>query len=123
LCGEYPCARYEGADEADSFITHKHQLRDMARAQKRGIAAYRGELEEKMELLRFLLEHYNDGRRKSLFCLAVNLLDLPDVRDVTKRIQAQETADMPGKAAEAARLFRERAEQRGMELKLRKKQK
>ena len=28
-CGEFPCGRYEGADEYDSFITHQNRLADM----------------------------------------------------------------------------------------------
>lgn len=40
-----------------------------------GVEVYHLEQGRKLEILKFLLEHYNDGRRKSFFCPAVNLLD------------------------------------------------
>lgn len=33
-------------------------------------------LEEKIEILEFLIENYNDGRSKNIYCIAVNLLEL-----------------------------------------------
>lgn len=47
-----------------------------------GVEAYNSEQGQKLEILNYLLEHYNDGRRKSFFCLAVNLLDLEDLRTI-----------------------------------------
>lgn len=64
-CAEYPCARYEGIDEYDSFITHRNQRADLEKAQRIGLDAYRKEQAEKCEIPRFLLENYQDGRRKS----------------------------------------------------------
>ena len=80
-CTEYPCARYTRAEPYDSFVPHRNVQRDFARAARDGLDAYRAMLEEKEALLRFLLREYNDGRRKSLFCTAVNLLELADVRE------------------------------------------
>ncbi|MEG0404231.1 MAG: hypothetical protein RR571_07585 [Anaerorhabdus sp.] len=45
---------------------------------------YNQEQIEKREILEFLLEHYNDGRRKTFYCLAINLLELNDIRSVIK---------------------------------------
>lgn len=124
LCGEYSCGRYAEAGVYDSFVTHRNQLKDNEKAKAGGIAAYRAELDEKVDILQFLLNHYNDGRRKNFFCLAVNLLDLPDIREVLRRLEAESpAANSPPKerAALAARLFQATAVQRGVELKLRKK--
>lgn len=49
-CTDFPCVRYDGADESDSFITHLHQLRDLEKVRTMGDAAYRRELEEKQPL-------------------------------------------------------------------------
>jgi len=43
---------------------------------------YGKELNERMEILEFMLENYDDGRRKNFYCIAVNLLKLDDLRDV-----------------------------------------
>ena len=121
LCEEYPCKKYDGADLSDSFITHKNQFRDMERA-KRDLQAYEAELNAKVEILEKLLGSYNDGRKKSFFCLAVNLLELADVQCVMAQIAAQTTPGSPVKenAAIAQRLFQAKADEQNITLKLRK---
>lgn len=123
LCDEYPCKRYDNADASDSFITHRNQLKDFEKAKEVGSDAYQSELSEKMEILQELLLNYNDGRRKNLFCIAVNLLELNDVKDVMTQIAVEVNADSPvkEKSAAAVRLFQVMAEQRNISLKLRKK--
>ena len=120
-CDEFPCAKYDGADQTDSFITHLHQFKDMDKA-KLDLATYETELNTKIGLLETLLEHYNDGRRKSLFCTAVNLLELADVEEVMAQIVAQTKENDPikEKAKIAAQLFQTMADERGLSLKLRK---
>ena len=54
-----------------------------------GINAYKNELSEKISILETLLANYDDGRRKGLFCLAVNLLEMLDVRHVMEQILIQ----------------------------------
>ena len=122
-CREYPCAQYDGFTESDSFITHRNQRRDMEKAREIGMAAYHAELNEKADLLRYLLENFNDGRRKTFFCLAVNLLECPEIRAA---IQKAETELLPGssekeRAALVVLCLAKAAEQNGIQLKLRKK--
>jgi len=125
LCDEFPCKKYDGADQTDSFITHKNQFRDIEKAKQMGIAAYEDELNLKIKMLEELLENYDDGRRKGLFCIAVNLLELKDVSFVMKQIKEETTslAELKEKAKVAARLFEARAAELGIELRLRKKAK
>lgn len=82
LCPDFPCQRYEGAEEYDSFITHQRQLKDIKRAQEIGIEAYINEQTRKAEVLQILLSDYNDGRKKKFYCLAVNLIPLQDLEMV-----------------------------------------
>lgn len=121
-CDEYPCKKYDGADKRDSFITHLKQLGDLDKARAMGIAAYRSELDEKKLILEMLLANYNDGRRKSLFCLAVNLLELQDIRHVMEQIarETQPEQSTKEKAATAVKLVQRMTEQRNITLKLRK---
>jgi len=123
LCEEYPCKRYDGADAYDSFITHRNQLKDNDKVKNIGIAAYQTELNGKVSILQGLLENYNDGRRKNFFCLAINLLELRDIKDVMKQIEAEINLDNPLKerAVTAVRLFQAMAKKRNITLKLRKK--
>ena len=135
-CGDYPCSRYEGLDEYDSFITHRNRKKDMLKAKEAGSVAYGREQAEKAEILRYLLEHYNDGRKKNFYCVAVNLLELEDIRNVMRQIAEQkkmrkesgkateklsEKLSEKERAAFASELFQAAAADRGIELKLKKK--
>ena len=57
-------------------------MNDMGKASQTGIPAYNAEQEQKRKFLDFLLSHYNDGRRKNLFCVAVNLLTIKEIENV-----------------------------------------
>ena len=123
-CDEFPCKKYDGADLSDSFITHLNQVKDLDKAKDTGIDGYKVMLGEKADILRFLLDNYDDGRKKSFFCLAVNLLEPDDVRDVVARLTrdiSPENGDKKEKAAKAAGLFQDMARNRGVTLELRKK--
>ncbi|MCL1914071.1 MAG: DUF3795 domain-containing protein [Eubacteriaceae bacterium] len=123
LCSDYPCYRYENADASDSFITHKNQLKDIDKARQIGIDAYVGEQSEKISILQNLLANYNDGRKKSFFCVVVNLLELQDVKRVIRQIENEVDPSDPikEKARTATRLFQALADERFITLKLRKK--
>ena len=125
LCDEYPCGKFDGADLLDSFITHKNQLLDMEKAKLAGMDEYKTELDSKIAILEKLLQKYDDGRRKSYYCLAVNLLDLHDLQTVMEQIISDSVEDAPPKdrVLVTVRSFKEIAERRGVFLKLRKKPK
>ena len=121
-CAEYPCEKYAGADARDSFITHLRQFQDMEKAKTIGLTAYHAEQQEKAAILKRLLNEYNDGRRKSFYCLAVNLLELPDLRTVMSTLENApcDNAELKQRAEKAALLLRTVAEARGVTLRLRK---
>ena len=124
LCSDFPCQKYEGAEEYDSFITHQRQLSDIQRAREIGIDAYDKEQTRKSEILHTLLAEYNDGRRKSFYCVAVNLLPLTRIEKIMEQIANQpalDTLPMKIKAAYVISLFENDASQEGLVLSLRKK--
>lgn len=106
-CRRYPCERYRHIDEFDSFITHRRQKADAEKAQKLGIDAYNREQTEKLGMLTKLLAEYNDGRKKALFCTAVNLLPLDDLREILQMLaESTALAALPEKSVHAAALLR-----------------
>ena len=115
-CPEYPCERYEHIDEADSFITHMNQKADLEKMRRIGEDAYNAEQAEKRQILERLLAEYNDGRKKTLFCLAVNLLPLEDLRAVF----SDDDLQLPIKER-ANRIEKKLKEKSSIELKLRRK--
>lgn len=125
-CGEYPCKIYDHADEFDSFITHKNQKTDMEKAGQFGMVAYNAEQTKKVTLLNHLLSSYNAGREKTLYCLAVNLLETDEIERVLFMAEEQSASaelTQKEKAVFVCNLLRQTASKKGIDLKLRKKPK
>ena len=117
----YPCEKYEKIDEYDSFITHRNRKPDMEKFRTVGADRYNAEQEEKVRLLGYLLSSCNDGRRKTLFSLAVNLLELSDVRAVVDQLMASDLPTIKERAVYAASLLQDVATEKGITLKLNRK--
>lgn len=121
-CGSFPCEKYPQEDKYDSFITHRNRYRDFEKLKKIGVNAYQKEQSEKAGILNDLLKNYNDGRKKTFFCLAVNLLELNDLRIVVEQAKKEETGfSVKEKAGYMAGVLQKVSEQKGICLKLRKK--
>ena len=88
-CADYPCEKYNGITLFDSFITHRHQLSDMERVKSIGLAKYHEVLRDKARILEHLIANYNDGRRKTLFSIAVNLLELSDLQMIMEKVEKE----------------------------------
>ena len=121
-CKNYSCEKYDNIDEFDSFITHQHQKQDMEKFKKLGIELYSAEQQRKKTLLNHLLDTYNDGRKKTLFCVAVNLLDLNDLENIVSELDENTpNLTLKEKSARASILLQEAAMKNHLVLKLRKK--
>ena len=120
-CKDYQCNRYEKPSEQDSFITYRNVIRDMRKALEYGIEQYQLELNEKTLFLVYLISNYNDVRRKSFYCIAVNLLELADLHDIEERMQKlDDTIPQKEKIKKIEAWFEEKAKVNNIELKLRK---
>jgi hypothetical protein len=98
-------------------------IHDFDKAKSIGIKAYQKELTEKISILNVLLQNYNDGRRKNFFCIAINLLELKDIRSVLKQIeQKTKSGDLSikEKSMIAVNLLNVMAEKRNIKLELMK---
>ncbi len=120
-CGEYPCKKYDGIDLHDSLISHRNQKKDLLKAKEMGIEAYLAEQREKKGILDRLLEEYDDGRQDVFYCLAVNMLDVSDLKKIMEDADSS-IRDMP--VHEKSTIMKERlhkcAEERGIPLELRR---
>lgn len=108
LCPDWSCQRYV-QEQADSFIPHRNARRDLETVKRVGLEHYRETLGKKMEGLRFLLE-------------------LEDVEAVIARLEEEFGPEYPpeeqkDRGSRAAELFRERAQTRGVSLKLERQRK
>ena len=123
-CPEYPCPRYDGFDDGDSFVPHRSRRQNIAQALEMGLDAYLTQLEEKHAILEVLLSFYNDGRRKTLFHTAVYLLPLEDLRMILAELSSlpeMAACSMLDRASAAAERLQKAANRRGISLKKGKK--
>lgn len=121
-CKEYPCSRYEGKDDYDSFITYRNRRKDMDCMKQCGPKVYHAIQTEKIDILQKLLTEYNDGRKKTLYTLAVNLLELEDLRNIMKQLEKEDTTcTIKENAQKVSALLHETATANCIELRLRKK--
>ena len=87
-CEEFPCEKYEGFDLHDSLVLHRNQKKDVEKAKRIGIEAYKKEEQlEKKKILDRLLEEYDNGQKDVFFCLAVNMLEVADLKDVLEQAE------------------------------------
>ena len=122
-CASYPCQKFDDLSEFDSFLPTRNRQADFLRAQAMGLEAYRAMMDEKIAILELLLARYNDGRRKTFFCTAVNLLELGDIKAAMEQIDAStsQEAHLQARASIAVETLQNLAAQRGVSLKLRRK--
>ncbi len=99
-------------------MPYTNVLSDMQKAKNGGIEKYIRELEHKTSVLRFLLEQCNDGRKKSFYCLSVNLLPLEELTRIHEKLKQIE---LKQRVSTALKLLREAAERNSIVLTLRKK--
>jgi len=98
-------------------------MKDFEKAKKLGIKAYQKELDEKIGILNTLLKNYNNGRRKNFFCIAVNLLELKDIRSAMKQIEKEaklKDLSIKEKSAIAVNIFETMAKEREIKIELTK---
>lgn len=126
-CQEYPCDRYTGAMDKDSFVTYQNVLQDMEKAKNLGLDAYLSELAKKNDILNQLLDHWDSGREKAYYCLAVNLLPLEELEAVMIELNKNRNPQKDSPPADTARnsqIAKEHidalAERKGISLKLRR---
>lgn len=125
-CLEYPCEKYQHIDDYDSFITHQNQKANLNKAKKIGIDNYNLEQQEKIKILHYLLDHYNDGRKKTFFCLAVNLLELDELKEGLNKIANYPMLSdlpFPKQCQYVVSVFENIAQRRNIILKLKRKKK
>ena len=123
-CPAYPCPRYDGFDDGDSFVPHRSRQQDIVQVLEMGLDAYLTQLEEKHAILEVLLSSYNDGRRKTLFHTAVYLLPLEDLRMILAELSSlpeMAACSMLDRASAAAERLQKAANRRGIRLKKGKK--
>ena len=126
-CEEYPCPKFEGAsDGPDIKTTAKRVLHNQQFIQDFGIAKFMEQQDLRMEMLRGMLEHYNDGRSKTFYCLAATLLSVEGLNkalaEVDQIVQLESVGqnDLKSRAKILKGILTRQADKEGEVLKMRK---
>ena len=121
-CGSFPCSRFEGADAADSFVTHRKMIANLRSIKGSGVEAFLEAQEERRILLGRMLTEHNDGRSKSFFCVAAALLPIEVLRSAVEEAErcGAEPKDMKSRAMALRSKLNEAAMKEGIDLQLRK---
>jgi len=70
------------AKQSDSFISYRPLADNYAFIQKNGIEGFTQRELAKMEILGYLLKHFDDGRSKAFYCTSCQLLPLDSLKSV-----------------------------------------
>ena len=89
---------------------------------KRNLSEYLDDLKEKQMILEKLIADFNDGRMKSFYCLAVNLLSLKELKSIVGDVEnaGRKLREKKEKVRTAKEVFLKSASSRGITLELRK---
>lgn len=126
-CDEFPCSKIDKWDAADSFISHRVSLTNLKTIREGGIESFHHQQKKRIEILENLLENYNEGRSKSYYCIATALLPISDLEaalNASEQKIKNDKIDPKDKKAKANILkshINDIANEKGIELKLRKK--
>jgi hypothetical protein len=126
-CGDFPCAKFaRETGEIDSFVTHRKVMSNQDFIQKNGIERFVEQQEQRISFLKTMLQDYDDGRCKSLFCLSAALLSLDGLNKALMKAEQERIdgaiggEDKKSRAGLLRRILSLIAEEENVELTLRK---
>ena len=130
-CGEFPCAKFEAwlgnLEQYDSFLTHQRTRPNLDSIRTHGIESFMQQQTKRMNLLKTMLENFDDGRAKSFYCIAATLLSTADLEESLHKAQEQikqdrvKPEDIKTRAKILRGLFEDCAARTGIDLRLRHK--
>jgi hypothetical protein len=92
-CKDFPCSKFNskwfGKDSYDSFVTHKRAVPNLTFIKNKGFEKFTKQQEKRIKILKEMINDFNEGRSKSIFCLASALLPitlLEEALDNAKKI-------------------------------------
>ena len=124
-CDDFPCSKFDlwfGNEAGDSFVTHKKTEPNLYFIKKHGVKKQK----ERIKLLEEMLEGFNEGRSRSFYCIAATLLSIDDIKkliDLAKKevkTLGVRKDDVKSKAKILRETIQDVADEKGVDLKLRK---
>ncbi len=92
-CDEFPCSRFEYWADGDSFVTHRKSLPNLESIGTEGLDRFVDQQGKRMSLLKTMLDEFDDGRSRTLFCTATALLPMVALEESLHHAQEQVRQD------------------------------
>jgi hypothetical protein len=130
ICGQcdgFPCSKLRNWDAADSFVSHSKCFINLRQIQGTGLEKFLEQQRERIQFLELALKGFNEGRSKSLYCIASTLLPISYLKESIKITKQKikdnrvSAADIKTKAQILKSILNEIANDQRIKLKLRKK--
>ena len=111
----------ESGKHHDSFKCYQKLEEDISFIKRNGIEAFERVQKQREELLKEMLQDFNEGRSKSYYCIAVTILEVEELKKALDRARVSSgEMDMKGRSTILHSILEEIAQQKGYNLKLRK---
>lgn len=78
----------------DSFKCYQTIEADIAFILQHGVEAFKKQQNERVLILRAMLDEFNDGRSKSYYCIAAAVLEISELH-VALKVAREQTRDLP----------------------------
>ncbi|MBN1855342.1 MAG: DUF3795 domain-containing protein [Dehalococcoidia bacterium] len=88
-CAEFPCHRFEGWDQGDSFVSHLKSIANLHAIKERGLDGFLEQQSRRIGLLEAMLGEFDEGRSKSYCCVAAALLPLEELVDGVEKARRE----------------------------------
>jgi hypothetical protein len=80
-CNKFPCEKLDNWDVYDSFICHRVSLTNLKSIKEIGLVDYIEKQKKRIDILKKMLNNFNEGRSKSFYCIATALLPIGDLEN------------------------------------------
>jgi SUMO ligase MMS21 Smc5/6 complex component len=119
-CIDFPCKRFDPEKEGyDSFVTHRKVFENLGEIKNSGIDAFIVNQKVRMNFLNDLLNHYDDGRSKSFFCICCALFPLETLVEIQKKAEPScQGLELKEKNKQIKASFQKKADELNISLKL-----
>ena len=105
----------------DSFVCYQRLDENIAFVQREGVRAFEGEQKAREGLLRAMLREFNDGRSRTLYSIAVTVMQVEELKEaLTQARKKSRAADVKAKAEVLRSILQSVGRENGYCLKLRK---
>jgi hypothetical protein len=123
--GHGQCEKWAGqrnrGKSRDSFVSYQRLESNIAFITQHGLQAFAADQREREHLLSAMLAEFNEGRSKTLYCVAATVMEIVEIREAIMEARAESASeDFKDRAKVLHSIFERIAEKRMYILKLRR---